>query len=143
MSDLFSIRDATQDELEIVNAYAYAEGMDDLPSAEGVRVAESAAGDVVGFCRSFKGADGVDYIRPMVTYPTWRGYGVGRALVDDALERSCGELRLISRGGSVGFYRACGFEDASWDALDPEVAADCSGCPMRDECNPLPMTRLS
>ena len=139
---LFSLRDATDDDLPIVNRYAYWEGMDNMPSAEGIRVAVEPGGAIVGFCRVARGVDGKDYVRPMVTYHTWRRHGVGRALIEDALARSNGELLLVARGGAVPFYRACGFTEATWDDLEEDVASDCSQCEMRDECNPQPMRRI-
>ena len=140
--ELFTIRDATDEDLPVIDAYAYAEGMDDMPNAEGIRVAVEASGAIVGFCRMFRADDGNDYVRPMVTYPTWRGYGVGRALIEDALARSNGQLLLISRGWSKAFYTACSFEDATWEDLDEVVREDCTYCEMREECNPQPMRRV-
>lgn len=143
MSDaLFTIRDATEQDLPIVNTYANWEGMDNMPSAEGVRVAVEPSGAIVGFCRMARGVDGKDYIRPMVTYRTWRRHGVGRALIEDAFARSNGELLLVARGGAVPFYRACGFTEATWEDLEEDAASDCSQCEMRDECMPQPMRRV-
>lgn len=136
---LFSLRDARADDLPTLNAYAWAEGMDALPSAAGVRVAANADDAPVGFLR-VQVEDGVAYVNPMVTYAAWRGYGVGRALMEDA-RRRFGELRLVSRGSSRGFYEKLGFAPASWDDIAPAVAADCDGCPMRGECGPQPMRR--
>ena len=136
---LFSIRDATDEDLPIVNSYAYWEGMDDMPSAEGIRVAVEPGGAIVGFCRLARGVDGKDYVRPMVTYATWRRHGVGRALIEDALARSNGELLLVARGTAVPFYRACGFVETTWDDLEEDAASDCTMCEMRGECGPQPM----
>ena len=77
-------------------------------------------------------------MNPVVSCATWRGWGVGRALVEEALAR-VGELRLVARGASVPFYRALGFKEVPWDAIAPTIAADCDGCEMRGECAPLPM----
>ena len=134
----FTLRDAREPDLAYLNAYAAAEGMDDLPSAENVRVAVNGDDVPVGFLRLQQGSNGAAHVNPVVSCATWRGWGVGRALVEEALA-SCGELRLMARGASVPFYRALGFEELPWDAIAPEIAVDCDGCEMRGECRPLPM----
>lgn len=136
----FTLRDAREGDLVYLNAYAAAEGMDALPSAAGVRVAVNEGDVPVGFLRLQKGENGVFHVNPVVTCATWRGWGVGRALVEEALA-TCGELRLVARGASIPFYIALGFKELSWDAIAPEIAADCDGCEMRGECRPLPMGR--
>ena len=83
--------------------------------------------------------NGIAYVNPIVVYPTWRGYNVGRALMDDA-HALAGELRLIARGTSVGFYRKLGFVDMPWEDVDLEAAEeDCDNCPYRESCGPVPM----
>lgn len=139
-NELFTMRPAREDDLELINLYAYNEGMPDIPGVEGVTVAANADDQVVGFIRIKHGADGVAHINPVVVYAAWRRYGVGRALVEDALARE-GELRLVSRGGSLAFYRALGFEDVPWDAIDPEIASECDGCELIDECRPQPVAK--
>ena len=134
----FTLRDAREPDLAYLNAYAAAEGMDDLPSAENVRVAVNGDDVPVGFLRLQQGSNGAAHVNPVVSCATWRGWGVGRALVEEALA-SCGGLRLVARGASVPFYRALGFEELPWDAIAPEIAVDCDGCEMRGECRPLPM----
>ena len=104
-NELFTMRPAREDDLELINIYAYNEGMPDIPGVEGVTVAANADDQVVGFIRIKHGADGIAHVNPVVVYAAWRRYGVGRALVEDALARE-GELRLVSRGGSLAFYRA-------------------------------------
>lgn len=141
MSDApFTLRDAREPDLAYLNAYAAAEGMDDLPSVENVRVAVNGDDVPVGFLRLQQGSNDVAHVNPVVSCVTWRGWGVGSALVEEAL-RSRGELRLVARGTSVPFYRALGFEELLWDAIAPEIAVDCDGCEMRGECRPLPMGR--
>lgn len=141
MSDeLFTMRAAREDDMALINTYAYREGMPDIPGVEGVTAAVNDADQPVGFIRIKHGADGTAHINPVVVYEPWRRYGVGRALVEDALARE-GELRLVSRGGSLAFYRALGFEDVPWDAIDPEIASECDGCELIDECRPQPVAK--
>lgn len=138
MADLFTLRDAREDDLPTLNAYNYNEGMDAFTSAENIRVAVNEAGEIVGYLRLAFSPQGVAHVNPVVTYPTWRGYGVGRALMDEALERH-GELRFVARGASVGFYEKLGYEPIPWDEVCLDVAEDCRACSLVDECNPQPM----
>ena len=138
MGSLFTLRDARESDIPMINAYTYAEGMDNIPSLDNVRVAANADDVAVGFIRIQHCADGRAYINPMATYSAWRGYGVGRALIQDAIERE-GALWFVSRGGSIGFYERMGCVACDWEEIHPDIASDCDGCPMRDECGPLPM----
>ena len=101
MSDVpFTLRDARESDLAYLNAYAAAEGMDDLPSAENLRVAVNEDDVPVGFLRLQQGSNGAAHVNPVVSCATWRGWGVGRALMEEALA-SRGELRLVARAASV------------------------------------------
>ena len=137
--ELFTIRNARLRDMPLIDSYAHAEGMDRIPGPARVRVAVNADDEVVGFCRLQDDANGVAYVNPIVTSANWRGLGVGRALIADARARA-GELRLISRGTSEGFYRALGFAEMGWDEVDLEAASeDCHNCPYRAACGPVPM----
>ena len=139
MADLFTIRDAREADMDLVNSYAHAAGMDRMPGIERIRVAVNEDDVVVGFCRLQDDVNGIAYVNPIVTYEAWRGYGVGRALIDDA-HALAGELRLISRGTSEGFYRKLGFVEMPWEDVDLEAAEeDCDNCPYRESCGPVPM----
>lgn len=138
---LFVLRPARVNDIALINLYAYREGMDDIPGIEGVTVAVNGEDEPVGFIRIKQCDNSAAHINPVVVYRPWRGFGVGRALVEDALARE-GELRLVSRGSSYAFYRALGFEDASWDGIDPEIASECEGCELAEECQPMPMRRV-
>lgn len=141
MPDLFTLRDAREDDLPTLNAYNYQEGMDAFPSVENIRVAVNADGDIVGYLRLAFSPEGVAHVNPVVTYPTWRGFGVGRALMDEALERH-GELRFVARGASVGFYERLGYRRIPWEDVCLDVAEDCRICQLVDECNPVPMGKM-
>lgn len=139
MAELFTIRDAREADMPLIDAYAAAEGMDVIPGPGRVRVAVDADDAVVGFCRLQDDANGIAYVNPIVTYAAWRGYGVGRALIEDA-RAIAGELRLISRGTSEGFYRKLGFVEMPWSEVDLEAASEeCDTCPYRADCGPVPM----
>lgn len=136
--ELFHLRDPRPEEKVVLDAYANAEGMDAIPSLEGVRVAANEDDEVVGFMRLAISDEGIAFVNPIITHETWRGFGVGRALMEEALERY-GELRLVSRGGSIPFYQALGFKPIPWDDIEMTMVDDCDHCDMRKECGPLPM----
>lgn len=138
--ELFHIRDAREDDLPFCTSYANAEGMSAIESAKNLRVAVNEDDEVVGFLRLAFSDEGVAHVNPVVTHPTWRGVGVGRALIMDALDRQ-GELRLVARGSSLGFYRKLGFDDLGWDGIYDKVAAECDECDLFDECAPVPLIR--
>ena len=121
MPELFDIRDARAEDMPLIDMYAHESGMDSIPGPERVRVAVNDDDAVVGFCRLQDDANGIAYVNPVVTYSAWRGYGVGRALMEDA-RAIAGELRLIARGTSEGFYRKLGFVEMPWDWADLAAA---------------------
>ena len=142
MSELFTIRDARLLDMPLIDSYAAEAGMDRIPGPARVRVAVNANDEVVGFCRLQDDVNGIAYVNPIVTYSAWRGYGVGKALIEDAREIA-GELRLIARGTSEGFYRKLGFVEMPWSEVDLKAAEeDCDNCPYRDQCGPVPMKLL-
>ncbi len=137
-NDLFSLRPARDADKALLDTYTYAEGMDNIPDVEGVTVAVNSDDIPVGFIRIVIDGKGIANVYPIVTYAAWRRYGVGRALIDDALSRF-GELKLVSRGSSRGFYETLGFQECAWTEIEPGFSEDCSACSWRDECNPCPM----
>ncbi len=128
MADLFTMRDAREDDRRYLDAYTYEEGMDRLPSLDGVRVAVNAQDEPVALIRISLDSKGVARVNPIVVHASWRGYG--------------GELRLVSRGSSKAFYDAIGFAPCAWDLIEADVIEDCDGCPLFDECGPVPMRRV-
>lgn len=138
---LFTLRPVREDDRALIDAYTYAEGMDRLPSLDRVTVAANGSDEPVGFIRIALDSQGTAHINPVVVYRDWRGYGVGRALVE-AAEAEHGELRLVSRGSSKPFYEALGYECCGWELIEPGVSEDCDGCPLYDECGPQPMRKL-
>ena len=102
MSELFTLRPAREKDRELIDWYLYNEGMDRIPSLDNVTVAVNADDVCVGLCRILVGCNEVAHVNPVVVNRDWRGYGVGRALMDDALARY-GELRFVARGGRWRF----------------------------------------
>lgn len=135
---LFTLRPAKEDDTIWLNSYCAAEGMASLDEISGVTVAANESDEPVGFIQIAYGKFGVAHVYPIVVCDTWRGYGVGRALIDDA-HKKCGELRLVSRGTSIGFYKKLGFSECEWNLIENDLTEGCAECSMQKECNPLPM----
>ena len=138
MDELFTLRPARPGDKPWLDSYCAAEGMANLDGICGVTVAANASDEPVGFIQIARGRNGVAHVYPIVVHPSWRGYDVGSALIEDAHAKH-GELRLVSRGSSVGFYERLGFEECAWDMVDDEQTEGCADCSMKDECKPLPM----
>ena len=141
MGDLFTLRPARAGDRALLDAYCYAEGMDYLPSLENVTVAANADDEAVGFIRVALGGNGVAHVNPVVVYNAWRGYHVGEALMESAQARY-GELRLVARGSSRGFYERLGFEECPWEDIDMSVTENCDACTLVPECRPCPMKKV-
>lgn len=141
IESLITVRPAQTDDLDVICFYANSEGMDDIPEPDDVYVALNQDDEIVGFIRLVFDDEGVCHVNPIVVYPSWRGFGVGRYLTEFALERY-GELRLVSRGGSRAFYEALGFEPIDISLIYKDVAAECDECPLYEECKPCPMRKL-
>lgn len=137
----YMLRPAVESDKPYLDAFCYSEGMADLDSLDDVTVAVDMDDDPIGFIQILAGSNGVAHVYPVVVNPNWRGLGIGKALVDDAHKKH-GELRLVSRGTSVGFYKKLGFEECDWSLIDNECTEGCADCPTKESCAPLPM-RLS
>ncbi|MDR0513652.1 MAG: GNAT family N-acetyltransferase [Coriobacteriaceae bacterium] len=137
---LFHIREAHGRDLAAVDALSLAEDMGHIGSLQDVQVAVNHEDQVVGFIRLVFDDKGVCHVSPVVVYPTWRRFGVGRALVEGALGRH-GELRLVSRGSSLAFYQSLGFEETPWETILGTIAHDCDECPIIEECKPVPLRK--
>lgn len=138
MGALFTIRNVKPADLVLANMLSAAEGMGPVQEGDCIRVAVNEGDEVVGFARFVFDEAGTCHVNPVVVYPTWRRYGVGRALMNDALARY-GEVRLVSRGNSKAFYEALGFVPCAWSDIYAPVARECDECELREECNPQPM----
>ena len=136
MNDIVSIRPATTQDMYTIDSIANNEEMDSLPGPEDIYVAVNDADEIVGFIR-LQYDDEKWHVNPVVTYPTWRGFGVGKSLIDYA-RKHYGSLYLVARGGSVGFYRKLGFTEIEISEIGAKVAAECDECPIFDECQPIP-----
>lgn len=136
----FELRLMAQDELNAVNALAVKEDMPPLDSADGVTLAVSPEGQIVGYIHVLPGADGAMHVQSLASDSDWRGIGVGRALIEQAYDQHH-DLRLVARGSAVGFYQKLGYHEVPWEDIDFNVSDDCYSCEIRDMCHPLPMRK--
>jgi len=143
MSELFTIRTAVESDMPYINSYAYYEGMDNIPGIEQVFVAVNEDDIPVGFVRVADSElyEGVAYINPIVTAYTWRGYGVGAALLKQA-ESLVGEMRLVARGATKSFYEHAGYREIPWEQVELSITENCKDCTMVNECRPCPMGKI-
>lgn len=137
ISPAWRIRDAVEEDMQIINYLFATENFPDAPGPEGMRVAADNDNVIFGAIRIEIAPDGSANINPVVVFDVKKGMGVGAALVKDAL-KTYPDLRLVARGPSVGFYERLGFERCSWDDIDPKYIRDCDECPELANCGPVP-----
>lgn len=135
--DLVTLRPATASERETINALLLSEGFFTVDVVDGITVAANEDDEMVGFVRVVDDEKGCAHIYPVVVYETWRGFGVGRVLVEQVM-KDRGQVKLISRGHSNAFYEALGFKKAPWEDMADFVVDDCRACEIREECGPQP-----
>jgi N-acetylglutamate synthase-like GNAT family acetyltransferase len=82
-------------------------------------VVEAGRGQIVGCCGVHEGEGGAWELESLYLAPDWRGFGLGRALVEQAIRsvQQAGGLRLACRvpgdlPEAVSLLRRLGFEDA-------------------------------
>jgi GNAT superfamily N-acetyltransferase len=131
------IVDASDSDMKSVNNLFGSQKFPPAPSAEGVRIALDDGKRLLGAIYVEVAPDGTDNVKTVVVDSECRGHGVGAALMEDAL-RTHPDLRLVSRGVSVGFYEALGFKRCTWDDIDPQYKADCDSCEDFPTCFPVP-----
>ncbi|PSS43418.1 amino-acid N-acetyltransferase [Arthrobacter woluwensis] len=100
---------------------AYYEGIQEL------RVAESSEGELIGCGALHVMWEDLAEIRTLAAADSWRGRGVGHALVKRLLDeaRALGVSRVFCLTFEVGFFQRHGFEVmADQSAVDPAVYAE-------------------
>jgi predicted N-acetyltransferase YhbS len=75
-------------------------------------------------------------VAPVAVFPYWQGRGIGRLLMEDALERF-GMLKLVARGEVADFYRALGYREIPMSEISGDLGEDCDNCPDRGTCQPV------
>jgi predicted N-acetyltransferase YhbS len=98
-------------------------------------VAVADANVPIGYLRVQR-TDKGPHVAPVAVFPYWQGKGIGRMLMEDALERF-GMLKLVARGEVADFYRKLGYREISLDEISGDLEEDCANCPDKDTCKPI------
>jgi predicted N-acetyltransferase YhbS len=144
-----SIRRFKDADLPYIQLLLAQEGMPSM-LADDLRLSLVAANNSdqpVGFIRVLTVKDAINpqasapYVYPVAVFKDWRGHGVGKALVEQAL-REHGELRLVACRASRDFYPKCGFAPTGWESIAGLIAQDCELCPDLKTCDPQPFALI-
>ncbi|MHC4517604.1 MAG: N-acetyltransferase [Planctomycetota bacterium] len=83
-------------------------------------------------------------IKSLAVGPTQKGKGVGRALVEAALERArqLGVPRVFALTLEPEFFETVGFSVVSKDDLPMKVWSDCARCPKQQECDEIAVSKM-
>ncbi len=135
MDELFIVRPVSETDYPYIVTLLTEEGLG-IPALwrEGT-VAANAEDELVGYIYTQHTAMG-PHVAPIAVFSAWRGLRVGQALIEFELKRY-GELKLVARGDSVGFYRALGFSEIPFCEISDELEEDCNVCAYREECEPV------
>ncbi len=81
-------------------------------------------------------------VRSLAVAEEARGMGVGRALVQEAVERAArlGIAKVLSLTMQVAFFEKCGFVIVDKIQFPRKVWKDCLGCPKLQACDEVAMT---
>ena len=138
---MISLRQYKEQHKDAVDALYQQADMGEPSSYEGILLAfDSDAEDPekpIGLVRVAV-SDGVAYVNPIVVDEEARGLGIGRVLMEHVQELHP-DVRLVSRGPAIPFYRALGFDECDWESVDTRFTDDCDSCDVRESCQPLPM----
>lgn len=110
-------------------------GMGLAPDWQDAMVAVAENDAPIGYLRVQQTALG-PHVAPVAVFPYWQGQGIGRALMEDALERF-GVLKLVARGEVADFYRKLGYREIPFDQISGDLEEDCEHCPDRASCQPI------
>ena len=133
-----TIRLASAADKQAIDALHVAEDMTAPHDVADTFVATNACGDVCGCIKLRMADDGRVFVNPVIVAQHARGLGIGRELMYHAHD-IYGDLHLVARGYAVGFYRAIGLVDMSWDEVIDELTEDCAHCDCVKACAPRPM----
>ena len=131
----FRLRKAEPRDEATVRALMRVGGMGVAPDWQEAMVAVDDADHLVGYLRVQR-TDKGPHVAPVAVFPRWQGHGIGRLLMQDALERF-GMLKLVARGEVADFYRKLGYHEIPLDQISGDLGEDCAHCPDRLTCNPI------
>ena len=117
--DLKAVRElARRVRREFHLAVRFAEPDPRAPAAELLWVVEAGRGEIVGCCGVREGEGAAWELDPLYLAPEWRGFGLGRALAEQAIRsvQQAGGLRLLCRvpgdlSDAVALLRRLGFQE--------------------------------
>lgn len=131
----FSLRPAQPRDEESVRTLMAVGGMGVASDWQEAMVAVTDADVPIGYLR-VQLTDKGPHVAPVAVFPYWQGKGIGRALMQDALERF-GMLKLVARGEVADFYRKLGYQEISLDEISGDLGEDCEHCPDKLTCQPV------
>jgi amino-acid N-acetyltransferase len=96
-------------------------------------------GDVVGCCALQIIWSDLAEIKSLAVQQVRIGTGVGKALVQDAIEKAVqlGLPRLFALTLKPDFFQKLGFETVDRDTLPMKVWSDCAKCPKQKNCDEI------
>ena len=104
------LRPAVEAELSLIQQWVRDSGINPLGLKwERFTVAETPAGEVAGFVQLKPRRNDVVELASLVVSEAWRGKGVARILIEDAVARHNGPLYLMCRSGLGPLYEKFGF----------------------------------
>jgi len=82
-------------------------------------------------------------IKSLAVGPARKGQGLGRALVETAVEqaRQLGVPRVFALTLEPGFFERLGFAVVQKEELPMKVWSDCARCPKQQECDEIAVAR--
>ena len=131
----FTLRKAQARDEEPIRTLMATGGMGVAPDWQDAMVAVTDADRPIGYLR-VQVTDKGPHVAPVAVFPYWQGQGIGRALMEDALERF-GMLKLVARGEAADFYRKLGYREIPLDEISGDLGEDCANCPDRVTCQPI------
>ena len=131
----FRLRKAEPRDESAVRTLMRVGGMGIAPDWQEAMVAVADADHPIGYLR-VQLTDKGPHVAPVAVFPYWQGHGVGRMLMEDALERF-GMLKLVARGEVADFYRKLGYREIPLDEISGDLGEDCANCADRMTCQPI------
>jgi amino-acid N-acetyltransferase len=100
-------------------------------------------GAVVGCCALEIIWSDLAEIKSLAVGPAHKGKGLGRALVEAALERAgqLGVPRVFALTLEPRFFERVGFDVLDKDELPMKVWSDCARCPKQQECDEIAVAK--
>ncbi len=100
-----------------------------------------SGGTIVGCCAlSIMWLDLAE-IRSLAVLPEYFGRGIGRMLVEAALDeaKDLGIKKVFALTYETNFFRKLGFKQIEKSQLPHKVWTDCIRCPMKENCEEIPV----